>query len=119
MPRLLRHFASLLLALGAAVPLVAQSSGTTGSLFGNVKDTEGKALPGVTVSITSPSLQGGRTAITSTTGDYNFPLLPPGSYRVESALSGFEPQIRDGVVVSLNKATKVNVAMSLSRVSEA
>lgn len=119
MPRLLRHFASLLLALGAAVPLVAQSSGTTGSLFGNVKDTEGKALPGVTVSITSPSLQGGRTATTSTTGDYNFPLLPPGSYRVESALSGFEPQIRDGVVVSLNKATKVNVAMSLSRVSEA
>ena len=119
MSRLLRRFASLLLALGVAVPLVAQSSGTTGSLFGNVKDTEGKALPGVTVSITSPSLQGVRTATTNTTGDYNLPLLPPGSYRVESALSGFEPQIRDGVVVSLNKATKVNIAMSLSRVSEA
>jgi hypothetical protein len=118
MLRFFRIAAALLAALCVTTALMAQSSGTTGSLFGSVKDTEGKALPGVTVSITSPSLQGTRTSTTNVTGDYNFPLLPPGTYRVEAALSGFEPQIRDTVVVSLNKATKVNVAMSLSKVTE-
>ncbi len=119
MARSFRLAILLLAAVAFASSLWAQSSGTTGSLFGAVRDTEGKALPGVTVTITSPSLQGTRTATSNVTGDYNFPLLPPGTYRVEAALSGFEPQVRDSVVVSLNKATKVNVGMSLSQVSEA
>lgn len=119
MLRLLRSAFLILLATGLALPLAAQTTATTGSLFGVVTGSDGSPLPGVTVTITSPALQGSRTATTNaTTGEYNFPLLPPGEYRVESAISGFESQIRDHVVVSLNKQVKINFAMSLSRVSE-
>ena len=39
------------------------------------------ALPGVTVSVTSPNLQGIRSTVTSEIGDYVVTLLPPGTTR--------------------------------------
>lgn len=117
MRRLLRLGVILFLATGTA-SLHAQTSATTGSLFGTVSGADNSPLPGVTVSLTSPSLQGTRTSVTNAAGEYNFPLIPPGTYRIESVLSGFDTQVRDNVVVSLNKSTKVNISMALSRVSE-
>src|SRR6185436_10931910 len=50
--------------------LLAQQTGT---LSGTVHDTQGGVLPGVSVTVASPSLIGGtRTAITGTTGTYQF-----------------------------------------------
>ncbi len=108
---------ALLAFLGSGV-LAAQTTATTGALFGVVSDGEGKPLPGVTVSVTSPALQGSRSVTTTVAGEYKFPIVPPGTYRLEAALSGFEKQVRDGIVVSLSKATKINLTLTLSRVSE-
>ncbi|MEO8431014.1 MAG: TonB-dependent receptor [Acidobacteriota bacterium] len=102
-----------------SVPLLAQTTSTTGALIAVITDADGKGLPGVTVSITSPSLQGARSTTTNANGEATFPQIAPGNYRVESALSGFESQIRDTIVVSLTKVTKVNLTMTLARVSEA
>jgi len=118
MLRLLRFTAIVFVALGASVALLAQTTATTGALFGQVLDADGKPLPGVSVTITSASLQGSRVTTTNTAGEYTFPLLPPGKYHIEAALSGFDSQVRDNAEVSLNKVTKVNIPMSLSRVSE-
>jgi hypothetical protein len=48
-----------------AATLVAQS--TTGTLGGTVT-SDGNPLPGVTVTVTSPALQGSRTAVTGDAG---------------------------------------------------
>ena len=109
-----RNFAALaLLAFAATTGAFAVT--TTGSLFGVVTDADGSALPGATVTITSPALQGSRTATTSASGEYDFPLLPPGEYRVEYGLSSFETVVRTGVVVNLDQKTKVNVSLALAR----
>ena len=65
------------LLLLCAVTVYAQ---TTGRIVGRVLDSTGAAIPGVTVSATSPSLQGANTATTDGEGGYRFPLLPPGTY---------------------------------------
>jgi len=67
---------------GAQVP--------TGTISGRVTDSSGGVLPGVTVTATSPNLQGPRVIVTSAFGDYTMPLLPPGSYTVTFELSGFQ-----------------------------
>ena len=54
---------------------------TTASLTGTVT-TGGQPLAGVTVTISSPALQGMRVAITGESGAYDFASLPPGHYRV-------------------------------------
>src|SRR5512132_3768894 len=114
-----RSLALLALLLFAAAPLVAQTTATTGAIFGVVSGTDGAPLPGVTVTLSGPNLQGTRTATTSATGEYVFPLLPPGdNYRISAELAGFETQTHETVVVSLNRQTKVNFTMSLTRVTE-
>jgi esterase/lipase superfamily enzyme len=67
----------------------ATAAQVTSSIVGTVTDGEGAAFPGVTVTITSPSLQGTRTTITDETGSYRFDGLPPGEYKIRAELSGF------------------------------
>ena len=55
---------------------------TTGSIGGRVGDSNGGAVPGVTVEANSNAMQGTRTAVTDPTGAYHLLLLPPGDYTV-------------------------------------
>ena len=58
------------------------SYGGTSSVAGTVMDSEGLALPGVTVQISSDQLGGGpQVAITDVDGAFAFNFLPPGEYR--------------------------------------
>src|SRR5687768_2343222 len=54
---------------------------TTGSLTGTAT-TGGSALPGVTITISSPNMLGTRSTQTDVNGNYNFGALPPGRYEV-------------------------------------
>ncbi|HKE84002.1 MAG TPA: carboxypeptidase regulatory-like domain-containing protein [Vicinamibacterales bacterium] len=71
---------------------VAQS--TSGTISGRVSDSQGLPLPGVTVSATSPNMQGTRETVTSENGDYILTLLPAGMYRVVFSIAGFQSQER-------------------------
>ncbi|PYQ94743.1 MAG: hypothetical protein DMF97_18050, partial [Acidobacteria bacterium] len=64
-------------------------SETTGAINGRVADSSGAVLPGVTVTISSPSMQGVRTAVTTEDGTYRFPAIPPGEYKIQYELGGF------------------------------
>lgn len=94
----------LLLSLGA----FAQ---TTGSILGTVSDEAGAALPGVTVTTSSPSLQGTRTTVTDETGAFRFVLLPPGSYSVTAELSGFATATRSDLRVALGKDSTFDLTL--------
>jgi outer membrane receptor protein involved in Fe transport len=105
---------SLLACALLAAPALAQNP--TGTLSGHV--TDGKdALPGVTVTVTSPSLQGTRTVVTEVTGDYIFKFLPAGDYRVRFELQGFQT-IDTGLKVNAAQTQKVDATMPQAKVAE-
>src|SRR5687768_16188562 len=86
----------LLFGLVAVIPRVAAAQAT---LAGEVKDTTGAVLPGVTVEAASPALvEKVRTAVTDGSGRYRIESLPPGSYTVTFSLTGFAPKQQDLVV---------------------
>src|SRR5688572_25971301 len=89
----------------------------TGGLSGQVSDSQGLPLPGVTVTAESPVLQGTRTATTSDNGDYILPFLPPGDYVITFELSGFQSQ-KQSVRVEIAETLPVNAKMSVATVSE-
>ncbi len=65
---------------------------TTSRLTGEVFDNDGRAMPGVTVQISSDKLIGGpQIAIADESGRFVFNLLPVGIYTVEANLVGFKP----------------------------
>jgi outer membrane receptor protein involved in Fe transport len=99
------------------LPLILEAA-TTGEIFGIVRDDEGRPLPGVTVTASSPALQGTRTATTDSAGEYRFPLLAPGQYQISITMSGFESLTRENVVVQLDQTTRVNAQLRLTAVAE-
>ncbi len=107
--------ASLLLLVAAVAG--AQVAGTTSVLSGTVT-TEGKPLRGVTVTVTSPALQGARTAATGEGGGYTFPALPPGPYNVTFELEGMQ-KITKKVMLLLATPQHVDAEMKVAAMSEA
>src|SRR5262249_10967852 len=100
----------------AAVPLFAQTN-PTGTISGKVVDPEGLAVPGATVTVESPALQGTRTAQTSTNGDYVIPFLPAGDYTVTSPRAGFR-RVKHTGRVSPRESVTVSPPLAVSRVRE-
>jgi hypothetical protein len=94
--------------------LLAQTSRTTGAIQGTVTDSQGNPLPGVTVTVTSPNLQGSRTEVTDADGKYAIPALPPGTYHAEYTLSGVKNAVREGIQVHAQQSPAVNVTMDLA-----
>jgi outer membrane receptor protein involved in Fe transport len=106
---------SVVCALLAGLPLCAQIP--TGTVSGHVTSAEGEAMPGVTVTATSPSLQGSRSVTTNNNGDYTIPSLPPGEYQVSFQLEGFQEAQRS-LKVSAAQQTTLDTGLQLSGVSE-
>jgi hypothetical protein len=114
MRRFVRVVAALAVFLLAGI---VQGQGVTGNLVGTVT-TEGNGLPGVTVTVSSPALQGVRTAVTGDTGGYSFPALPPGDYSVKFELSGLQTVTRT-LRVNLAQTGRADAVMLPSAMTEA
>jgi hypothetical protein len=97
-------------------PALAQR--TSGVIHGTVADASGGVIPGVTVTLRGVAVQGAPTAVTTETGTYRFPSVPPGTYTLEFVLGGFETQRREGIAISAADALEVNVTMRLSSLQE-
>ncbi|MBI3493478.1 MAG: carboxypeptidase regulatory-like domain-containing protein, partial [Acidobacteria bacterium] len=102
-----------------AGPAFAQSvTATTGSINGKVTDTTSAVLPGVTVTTSSPAMQGTRTAVTNEEGAYRFPAVPPGDYTITYELIGFSTVVREGIRVGLGFTASVNVELKVASLAE-
>ena len=118
-----RWFSGLLfaaMAVAVAAPAYAQGGGasSTGTIQGRVTDAQGAVLPGVTVTATSPSALGAQTTVTSETGNYRFPAIPPGTYSVTYELTGFNIVKREGIQIALGFTANVNVELALATLQE-
>ena len=120
MKRCFRGLLIAALALAVAAPAFAQGGGasSTGTIQGRVTDAQGAVLPGVTVTATSPALLGQQTAVTSETGNYRFPAVPPGAYTLTYELAGFNQVRREGIQITLGFTANVNVELALATLQE-
>jgi Carboxypeptidase regulatory-like domain len=90
---------------------------TLGTITGEVKDSSGAVVPGVTVTVVNKSTNATRTATSNEVGLFDFPALPPGSYTVTTELVGFKSVSRD-VELQVQQTARVDFAMELGTVSE-
>jgi hypothetical protein len=97
--------------------VLASAQVPTGTISGRVTDSSGGVLPGVTVTATSPNLQGPREIVTSAFGDYVIPLLPPGAYTVTFELSGFTT-VTHQIDVASTETVPLDTTMGVGAVTE-
>jgi hypothetical protein len=96
----------LVLALAIAGTASAQ---VTGSIQGRVI-YEDQPMPGVSVIVTSPALQGQQATVTNAQGDYKIPFLPAGAYNVRFQLASFATLEYD-VKISTNQPRTLDAVM--------
>jgi hypothetical protein len=105
---------AVLLGLLLAAPAAAQE--TTGAIEGVVKDSSGAVLPGTTVQAVGPA--GVVTAVTDDRGEFRFPRLPSGRYKVTASLSGFVDR-ESAVDLTVGNTVRVDMALAVTGVTEA
>jgi Carboxypeptidase regulatory-like domain/TonB dependent receptor len=104
-----------LVSLLAATALLAQTpatTGTGGTLRGQVTDPSGGSVSGATVLLTTPS-GGSMDTTTNKDGVYEFKDLPAGKYQVKTVAQGFSLFTKTDVVVSAGQVTRVNISLAL------
>jgi hypothetical protein len=73
-------FVFLLVMLSAA----RLSAQTSGSISGHVADATGAVIPDAKVALTNVGTGAERSTVTTGSGDYLFPDVPPGVYNIEA-----------------------------------
>jgi hypothetical protein len=116
----MRTFASRTIVAVALLALwPAFVSAQTSSIAGQVKDTSGAVLPGVTVEVASPALiEKVRSATTDGSGQYKITALRPGTYSITFTLPGFNVVKRDGIELTSDFTATVNGDMKVGAVEE-
>lgn len=115
MKNVLRLFIILCIAL-ATTAVFAQDTLTTGSISGDVVDSNGGVVPGATVKITGAL--GERTTTTNDQGHYEFSNLNPGSYKVRVEKSGFKAGEVTDILVLVGKSSGAKVTLQPGSISE-
>src|SRR5579859_1687084 len=105
---------SLLILLLAATALAQ----TTASIQGTVSDQSGAAIVGAKVTIKNTALGIERTTQTSSSGSYEVPALPNGTYSVQVQMTGFETQLAKDLVLQVSQNSVQNFGLKVASTSE-
>src|SRR5579871_1110373 len=100
----------------AGIEAVGQAG--RGSITGTVTDPNGDLIPNAQVTLLNKATGVSLHTVTSGAGLYTFISLNPGEYQVTASQSGFAPVARDKVVVNVDQATEVNIALRVGAATE-
>src|SRR5262245_825681 len=116
-----REFARLipflcLLFVSAASPTFAQFDSAT--VLGATRDSNGAAMPGVTVTLKNIDTGLSVTAQTDGDGNFQFTNVRIGNYRVSGEKQGFSTAVAERVNVTVNARQRVDLTMQPGAVTE-
>jgi hypothetical protein len=91
---------------------IAWGQATT-SIRGTVTDSSGGYVAGASVTLTNPESKIVRTATTGDDGGYQFLFLPPGTYTLDVAATGFQKYEQTSLQLLVNTPVTVNVQLKV------
>lgn len=117
------HCARVTRALMCALVVLCACAGwsqdvATGALRGYVEDASGARLDGARVLLTDRSRGFARDTTTGPGGEFNFPLLAPGTYSLSVSAAGMAPFATEGIRVEVGDAVEMPVRLHLASASE-
>ena len=102
--------------LGSSARVKGQAVNAT--LLGTVTDASGAAVGNVKVTITETNTGISHTSQTNESGNYVFPDLPPGTYKVVAELTGFKRESRAGIDLIVNSTERIDLVLQPGNVQE-
>jgi hypothetical protein len=106
-----------LLALMVGAASEGRTQGFQGGIRGAVKDAGG-VIPGAEVTLTNQGTSLSRTTTTNAAGEYAFPNLAPGTYRLRIALQGYKAYAQEGIPVGTQQFITLDITLDVGTVAE-
>jgi hypothetical protein len=103
----------IFLLLVSLLPLAAQNA----SITGTITDPQQAPVPNVPVTLTNIDTGVTVSARTDGEGNYEFPFVPPGNYRVKAAQPGFRAVEQGPMKIEVAQRTRVNMQLELGETS--
>jgi outer membrane receptor protein involved in Fe transport len=116
--RLSACLCGLLLAVGVVQYAAAQATISYAVLNGTVTDEGGRTVAKANISVRSLDTNQTFTAVTSETGYFALPSLPPGRYELTASFAGFGKYTRTGMELTVGQTATVNVTLKVAAVRE-
>jgi hypothetical protein len=113
-----RLTASFIAAVVLALPLTALAQTERGTITGVVMDSSKAAVPGVSIAVINTGTNAATNVVSSDSGSYSAANLPPGTYRIEATLQGFQTSKVEGVTLNAGTTARVDVTLNLGSISE-
>jgi len=102
------------LAFGLA--LLAQTN--TSAISGLVSDESRAAVAKASITLTEVNTGASRRANTDASGEYVFPQLPPGRYRVSVTASGFQTYVVEQIDLGIAQSVRADLKLRIGQVNE-
>ncbi|HEV2276105.1 MAG TPA: carboxypeptidase-like regulatory domain-containing protein [Acidobacteriaceae bacterium] len=106
---------AFILALFSAPSLSAQSAGT---ISGHVSDPTGAVIPKAKITLIDTATGTQRTTVSTTSGDYTFPAVPPGTYNLEATHSGFKVSSAQNVQLQVQQSLTQDFTLQVGEVTQ-
>jgi hypothetical protein len=106
-------FFTLALAFVIGTGQIFAQSTVTGGIHGSITDPQGGVVPNATVSVTNIGTNSSVTVTTNADGGYRVTNLQPGTYRLETTVTGFAPARADNIIVEVGKSTPVEIPLTI------
>ena len=101
-----------------AFPFVAFAQTERGTITGVVVDSSKGAVPGVSIAVINTGTNNATNVVSSDSGSYSATNLPPGTYRIEATLQGFQTSKVEGITLNAGTTARVDVTLNLGSISE-
>jgi len=109
---------SAVLAVFAFCSEFAWSQTTNGSFRGTVTDQTGGAVRGAQIRVTNTARNVSAEALTTDSGEYVVPNVPPGTYNLRVSLMGFETLETRGVTLLVNQNATLDFVLKAGSVTQ-
>jgi hypothetical protein len=110
--------AALVALAGLVLSPSASAQDFRGTVLGVVTDSQGAAMPGVTVTVTNVNTNVASTVVTDQKGQYRAQYLISGTYAVQMQLQGFKSVVRKPIEVRIGDVLTVDGSMEPGTVEE-
>lgn len=97
---------------------LANAQSTGGRILGRIADPSGAVLANVKVTLTNEATGVSSTTNSNDSGDYSFPQVSVGLYRMEFDLAGFKKSVQRSVNVDLSQIVTVNTVLQIGETRE-
>ena len=98
--------------------LQAFGQATTGDIVGSVSDSTGASIPGATIVITDVDTGTSRNGVSTDAGDFVFPLLQTGTYKVVVTAPSFKQFDENAITLTAGARVRVDAKLEAGSAGE-